>query len=180
MCHRTRKIRRKIKSQPAESGLRARLQALLHSLQPRQATKADLTKDRTRSLALLIGGTVGAVLLFIGVFSTSPRSPQQESAVRNAPNLGRPALGNQSKPVQGSVTPLLNADVQSTDGASDQLSPADIRGTSRRSSDANEGDTDGQSTNVNVSAVPRVVERATLNARIPLLPIVLIHWHRTE
>jgi hypothetical protein len=140
---------------PAESGLRARLQALLHSLQPRQATKADLTKDRTRSLALLIGGTVGAVLLFIGVFSTSPRSPQQESAVRNAPNLGRPALGNVSKPVQGSVTPLLNADVQSTGGASDQLSPADIRDTSRRSSDANEGDTDGQSTNVNVSAVPR-------------------------
>ena len=76
MCHRTRKIRRKIRAQPPESGLRVRLRALLHSLQPRQATKADLTKDRTRSLALLIGGTVGAVLLFIGVFSTSPRSPK--------------------------------------------------------------------------------------------------------
>src|ERR1051326_2654280 len=140
--------------QPPESGLRLRLRALLHSLQPRQATKADLTKDRTRSLALLIGGTVGAVLLFIGVFSTPPRSSKQESAARDVLNLGRPALGNQSKPVQGSVTPILNADIQSTDGASDQLSPADIRGTSRRSSDANEGDTDGQQATLNVSAVP--------------------------
>ncbi len=136
--------------QPPESGLRLRLRALLHRLQPRQATKADLTKDRTRSLVLLIGGTVGAILLFIGVFSTPPRATRQETAARGTPNLGRPALGDQPKPAQGSVTPLLNADVQSNDGASDQLSAADIRGTSRRSSEADEDDTDGQATSTNV------------------------------
>ena len=113
---------------PTESGLRARLRTLLSFLQPQATTKADLTKDRTRSLALLIGGTVGAVLLFIGVFSTPTRSPMQETATRAAPNLGRPTLGNQSTPAQGSVTPLLNADVQSNGTTSDQLSPADIRG----------------------------------------------------
>ncbi len=139
---------------PPESSLRIRLRALLSSFQPRQATKADLTKDRTRSLALLIGGTVGAVLLFIGVFSTSTRSPMQETATRNAPNLGRPALGNQSTPTQGSVTPLLNADVHSNDIASDQLSPADIRGTSRRSSESDEIDGEAEPANVNAGARP--------------------------
>ena len=139
---------------PPESSLRIRLRALLSSFQPRQATKADLTKDRTRSLALLIGGTVGAVLLFIGVFSTSTRSPMQETATRNAPNLGRPALGNQSTPAQGSVTPLLNADVHSNDIASDQLSPADIRGTSRRSSESDEIDSKAEAANVNAGAQP--------------------------
>ena len=139
---------------PPESSVRVRLRTLLCSLQPRQATKADLTKDRTRSLALLIGGTVGAVLLFIGVFSTSTRSTMQERATRNAPNLGRPALGNQSTPTQGSVTPLLNADVHSNDIASDQLSPADIRGTSRRSSDSDEIDAEAEPANVNAGARP--------------------------
>jgi hypothetical protein len=139
---------------PLESNLRVRLRTLLSSLQPRQATKADLTKDRTRSLALLIGGTVGAVLLFIGVFSTSSRSPVQETATRNAPNLGRPALGNQSTPAQGSVTPLLNADVHSNDIASDQLSPADIRGTSRRSSESDEIHSEAEPANVNAGARP--------------------------
>jgi len=140
--------------QPQEPNLRARLQAFLHSFQPRQATRADLTKDRTRPLAILIGGTVGAILLFIAVFSTPPRSIRQESAARNVPNLGRSVTSSQSKPAQGSVTPLLKADIQSTDGTSDQLSPADIRSTSRRSSDADAADTDGQQANLNISAVP--------------------------
>jgi hypothetical protein len=57
----------------------------------------------------------------------------QEMATRTEPNLGRPNTRNQSASAQGSVTPLLNADVQSNNLSSDQLSPADIRGTSRSS-----------------------------------------------
>src|SRR5206468_532601 len=121
-----------------ESGLRARLRKLLSAVQHRPAMKTDLTKDRTRSLALLIGGTVGAVLLFIGVFSTPSRLPMRDSATRSAPNLGRPTPGNQTAASQGSVTPLLNADVQSNDTNPDQLNPADIRGTSRRSAESDE------------------------------------------
>jgi hypothetical protein len=126
------------KSSPAESGLRARLRRLLNAMQQRSPAKPDLTKDRTRSLTLLIAAGVAAVLLFIGVFSNPTRSPLQEMATRAAPNLGRPAIGNQPAPEQGSVTPLLNADVQSNNISSDQLSPADIRGTSRRSSESDE------------------------------------------
>ena len=125
-------------SSPTESGLRARLRNLLNAVQQRPPAKTDLTKDRTRSLALLIGASVAAVLLFIGVLSNPARLPMQETATRTEPNLGRPTTGNQSAPAQGSVTPLLNADVQSNNINSDQLSPADIRGTSRRSSESDE------------------------------------------
>jgi hypothetical protein len=120
-------------SSPAESGFRPRLRRLADAMQHRLPAKADLRKDRTQSLALLIGATVAAVLLFLGVLSNPARSRMQEMATRTEPNLGRPNTGNQSVSAQGSVTPLLNADVQSNNISSDQLSPADIRGTSRSS-----------------------------------------------
>jgi hypothetical protein len=120
-------------SSEAESGMRTRLRRLADAMQHRLPAKADLRKDRTQSLALLIGATVAAVLLFLGVLSNPARSRMQEMATRTEPNLGRPNTGNQSVSAQGSVTPLLNADVQSNNISSDQLSPADIRGTSRSS-----------------------------------------------
>jgi hypothetical protein len=125
-------------SSPPESGIRARLQRLFNAMQHRPLAKTDLTKDRTRPLTILIGGSVAAVLLFIGVLSNPARSPRQEMATRAEPSLGRPTTGNQSTSTTGSVTPLLNADVQSNNTNSDQLSPADISGTSRRPSESDE------------------------------------------
>src|SRR5262249_32258523 len=119
-----------------EVGLHARLRKFLIALQQRPLAKADLTKDRTRSLLMLIGASVAAVLLFLGVLSTPARLSHQERTTRTAPNLGRPVPASQSATVQGSVTPLLNADVQSNGVNSDQLSAADIGGTSRRSSES--------------------------------------------
>ena len=47
------------------SGLRDRVRKLLNNAQERgPLAKQELAKNRTRSLVLLIGGTVGAVLLF--------------------------------------------------------------------------------------------------------------------
>ena len=111
-----------------------RVRALLSGPQIHSASaKRDLSKDRTRSLLLLIGGTVGAVLLFIGVFSTPPKSSFQESRSQAGPNLGRPAVSpvQQTGP-QGSLTPLLSADVRSNDQSRDELRPEDISGTSSR------------------------------------------------
>ena len=120
-------------------GFLDRMRRLFNSAQRPPTPTRDFTKDRTRSLLLLIGGTVGAVVLFIAVFSTPPRAALQEARSQRAPNLGRPiASPSRSSGPQGSVTPLLNADVRSTDLARDQLSPADISGTSRRSADAGE------------------------------------------
>jgi type IV secretory pathway VirB10-like protein len=120
---------------PASSGLRERVRKLLHNMQQgAPGPKQELAKDRTRSLALLIGGTVGAVLLFIGVFSTPSAPPTQQTSPRAAPNLGRGAAPSPPSAPRSSVTPLLNADVRADNGNSDQLSPADIQGTSRRAS----------------------------------------------
>src|SRR5437016_3991402 len=96
------------------AGLRERVRKLLSSTRQRgPGTKQELAKDRTRSLVLLIGGTVGAVLVFMGVFSTPTMLPNRETSGRAAPNLGRPAAPNQTTAPRSSVTPLLNADVRS-------------------------------------------------------------------
>ena len=122
----------------AQPGLRHRVRKLFENMQhsaprPRQ----EMAKDRTRSLALLIGGTVGAVLLFIGVFSTPTIPPTQERSGRAVPNLGRGTAPNQPSGPRSSVTPLLNADVGTDNDNSDQLSAADIQGTSGRASPDN-------------------------------------------
>jgi len=97
-----------------------------------------LAKDRTRSFVLLIGGVVGAVLLFMGLLSTPTVSPIQEASGHGMPHVGRRAASNEATAPRTSVTPLLNADVQSTEADSDQVTPADIRGTSQRASVSDE------------------------------------------
>lgn len=122
----------------ASGGVLDRLRKLFGGLNPRPTDPMrDRSRDRTRSLLLLIGGSVGAVLLFIAVFSTPPRPSLQESRAQSGPNLGRPAVAATAVAPgpQGSVTPLLTADVRSADLVIDQLSPSDIGGTSRRSTD---------------------------------------------
>src|SRR5580765_1483354 len=52
----------------------------------------DPKQDRTRALVLLIGGIVGSILLFVGVFSTPPARPSQ------APRGSRPNLGRKETP----------------------------------------------------------------------------------
>jgi len=136
-------------------GLRERVRKFFNDMQRGPVTKRAMAQDRTRSLTLLIGGTVGAVLLFLGVFSTPPAPATRESAGRGAPNLGRLASRDESATASpASVIPLLTADVASNDGNSDQLSPADIEGTSRWSS-PDEGVSSGDS-KTRIPSVPSV------------------------
>ena len=96
--------------------------------------RQELAKDRTRSLALLLGGTVGAALLFIGMFSTPAAPLAQQRSGRAIPNLGRATSPSPPSVSRSSVTPLLIADLGTNEASSDQLSPADIEDTSRRTS----------------------------------------------
>jgi len=117
-----------------QPGLRERIRKLLNNVQQGgPGRRQELAKDRTRSLALLIGGTIGAALLFIGLFST-PAAPRPQTSGRAAPNLGRATSPSQPSLPRSSVTPLLIADVGTDDASSDQLSPTDIEDTSRRTS----------------------------------------------
>ena len=120
---------------PLRPGLGERVRKAIKNMQQGgPAPRQELAKDRTRSLALLIGGTVGAVLLFMGVFSTPTPPPAQQASGRAVPNLGRGTAPGQPTAAQGSVTPLLNADIGANDSNPDQVSAADIQATSRRPS----------------------------------------------
>ncbi len=102
------------------AGLRERVRWLLNSTRQRgPGTKQESAKGRT-------------------VFSTPTTLPNQETSGRASANLGRPIAPNQATATQGSTVPLLNADVGSNQNRSDQLSPADIRGTSPRASGSDE------------------------------------------
>jgi hypothetical protein len=120
---------------PLRPGLGERVRKAIKNMQQGgPAPSQELAKDRTRSLALLIGGTVGAVLLFMGVFSTPTPPSAQQASGRAVPNLGRGTAPGQPTAAQGSVTPLLNADIGPNNSNPDQVSAADIQATSRRPS----------------------------------------------
>lgn len=116
-----------------QPGLYQRVWKLIKPRQHGSGTKQEMAKDRTRSMALLIGGSVGVLLLFVGVFSTPTTQPVHETGGQTGQNLGRRSAPSQLPTApRTSVTPLLNADVPSGDANSNQLRPADIQGTSRR------------------------------------------------
>src|SRR5262245_15773981 len=116
---------------PAPPNLWERIRKALKNIQQAEPRpKQELARDRTRSLVLLIGGSVGAVLLFLGVFSTPTLPPPQSTGGRVVPNLG--AGVSQPSTSKGSITPLLNADVAANAGNAEQVTAADIQGTSRR------------------------------------------------
>ena len=94
------------------------------------AATRDLKQDRTRALVLLIGGIVGSVLLFVGIFSTPPARLGERERDHAQPNLGR--REPTGAPRLASATPLLNAQVQADDSGQDRVSEADVHNTSQR------------------------------------------------
>jgi type IV secretory pathway VirB10-like protein len=113
--------------------LLVRIQRIIDNFKRRgkPAKPPDPRQDRTRALILLIGGIVGSVLLFFGVFSTPPSRPTQAQRNGMQPNLGRKET---SAPARlASATPLLNVQTQADESGQDRLSAADIQNTSQRS-----------------------------------------------
>src|SRR5437016_4488907 len=94
------------------------------------AVNRDLKQDRTRALVVLIGGTVGSVLLFVAVLSSPPTRFGQREREQALPNLGRRGLS--APTTLASTTPMLNAQVQSDESTQDRISATDIHNTSQR------------------------------------------------
>ena len=97
-------------------------------------SRQELGRDKSKSLFLLVGVCVALLLLFLGVFS----HPKNKIALPGENPRGEASLGRKVTPGQEnsdptkSATPMLSADVRSTDPAlAGQLTPEDIDRTSR-------------------------------------------------
>src|SRR5271169_2385390 len=97
-------------------------------------SRQELGRDKSKSLFLLVGVCVALLLLFFGVFS----HPRKKIALPGENPRGEASLGRKVTPGQEnsdptkSATPMLSADVRSTDPElAGQLTPEDIGRTSR-------------------------------------------------
>jgi type IV secretory pathway VirB10-like protein len=97
-------------------------------------SRQELGRDKSKSLLLLIGVCVAVLLLFFGVFS----HPKSKVALPGENPHGDASLGRKVTPGQENIdptksaTPMLSADVRSTDPTlAGQLTPEDIDRTSR-------------------------------------------------
>jgi len=96
--------------------------------------RQELGRDKSKSLFLLVGVCVALLLLFFGVFSSpNKRSPLPGENPRGQPSLGRKITpGQENTDPTKAVTPMLSADVRSTDPAlGGQVTPEDVGRTSR-------------------------------------------------
>ena len=94
--------------------------------------RAELTRDKTKTLFAMIAAIVALLIVFLGLFSSSHEQVQREQAARRGkPNLGRPETAAVLKR-QGSVTPMLNAEMSGQEPASDEVTPEDVNNTSRQ------------------------------------------------
>src|SRR6516162_10029583 len=97
-------------------------------------SRQELGRDKSKSLFLLVGVCVVLLLIFFAVFS----HPKEKVPLPGENPHGQASLGRKVTPGQENndpskaVTPMLTADVRSSDPASDgQLTPEDIGRTSR-------------------------------------------------
>jgi type IV secretory pathway VirB10-like protein len=97
-------------------------------------SRQELGRDKSKSLFLLVGVCVVLILVFFGVFSHPKKKiPLPGENPRGEASLGRKVTpGQENNDPTKAVTPMLSADVRSSDPALDgQVTPEDIGRTSR-------------------------------------------------
>lgn len=118
---------------PLEQLLRKFKKASQGSRPSSPATRKELGKDKSKTLFVLVAAAIGVLLFFLAIFS-SPQKPKQQQVWqhRGQPDLGRRVTTGQAQQQAGSVTPLLNAQVQNQAALTNgEVTPEDIRRTSQ-------------------------------------------------
>jgi type IV secretory pathway VirB10-like protein len=96
--------------------------------------RQELGRDKSKALFLLVGAAVALLLLFFGIFSSPKKRTQLPGETpRGQASLGRKVTsGQENNDPSKAVTPMLSADVRSTDsGLSGQVTPEDVGRTAR-------------------------------------------------
>jgi type IV secretory pathway VirB10-like protein len=100
------------------------------------AGRQELSRDKSKSLFVLVGVAVALLLIFFGLFSSpKKRIPLPGEPPRGQASLGRKAMpGQEGSDTGKSVTPMLSADVRSSNPATaGQVTPEDVGRTARTS-----------------------------------------------
>jgi len=100
------------------------------------AGRQELGRDKSKAFFLLVVIVVALLLLFFGIFS----SPKKHTSLPGETPHGQPSLGRRVTPGQENtdagkaMTPMLSADIHSSDsGQTGQVTPEDVGRTSRSS-----------------------------------------------
>jgi hypothetical protein len=111
------------------------LRAFLDKVRQNQkpvASRRELSRDKSKSLFLLVGVSIALLLVFFGLFSSPKGGTAASGKLRGAPNLGRKVTPEQGQndPPKAS-TPILSADLrQSQTGVSSDVTPEEVGRTS--------------------------------------------------
>ena len=118
---------------PLDRFLQKFRQAGRGSKPPSPTTRKELGKDRSKALFVLIAAAVAVFLFFLAIFSSPQKTKQQQMwRHKGQPDLGRRVTPGQANPQAGSVTPLLDAEVQNQVPQSNgEVTPEDIKRTSQ-------------------------------------------------
>jgi hypothetical protein len=111
------------------------LRALLDKARQNQkpvASRRELSRDKSKSLFLLVGVSVALLLVFFELFSTPKGRAPLPGNHRGAPNLGRKITpGQDQNDAAKSVTPVLSADLrQGQSGIASEVTPEEVGRTS--------------------------------------------------
>jgi type IV secretory pathway VirB10-like protein len=97
------------------------------------SNRHELSRDKSKSVFLLVGGSIALLLIFLGVFSSPKRrTPLPGENARGAPSLGRETTpGQEENDPAKTVTPMLSADVRQGENVSgSQVTPQEVGSTS--------------------------------------------------
>src|ERR1700740_506221 len=98
------------------------------------AGREELGRDKSKTLFFLAGAGVALLLLFFGIFSSpKKRAPIPGETAHGRPSLGRKVTpGRENNDLTKTVTPMLSADVRSSDpGLAGSVTPEEVGRTSR-------------------------------------------------
>lgn len=124
--------------EPETPGAFQSLRALLERARRNQrpiASRRELSRDKSKSLFVLVGVSIALILIFFGVFSSpKTRVPLPGETARGALSLGRKVTpGQEQNDPAKTVTPILNAEVRlGESGSGSQVTPDEVGGTSPR------------------------------------------------
>ena len=97
------------------------------------SSRRELSKDKSKSLFVLVGAAVLMLLLFLGIFSSPQKAKRLDAGRRpGTPELGRRVTPGQENAQPGSVTPMLKAVVSDGQALKNgDVTPEDIDRTAR-------------------------------------------------